>query len=103
MGAYVVGFVDDAAAQQPVPYAVDGVAGEPGVLGRDQPVGEDLARVAAGNETGRGSIGEGDRRSGGTSGARLEVDDLFFPLGGFLVADLGEEAGHGGERSEEHT
>src|ERR1035441_6859552 len=96
MGAYVVGFVNDAAAQQPTPYAVDGVAGEPGVLGRDQPVGEDLTRIAAGDEAGRGSIGEGSDRPGGLS-YWGEVDDLLFPLGGFLVADLGEETGHGGE------
>ena len=43
--ADVVRLVNDASPQQPRPDAVDYVAGEPGILGRRQPVRERLARV----------------------------------------------------------
>ena len=43
------------------------------------------------------SIREGGGNGRGAGGTGLEVDDLLFPLGGFLVADLGEESGHGGQ------
>ena len=68
VGPDVVGLLDDAAAEQPGPDAVDDVAREPGILGRDQPVGEDLARVAAGGELGGRAIGEGGGSGRGAGG-----------------------------------
>ena len=46
VGADVIGLVNDAAAQQPRPDAVDDIPREPGVLRRNQPVGKNFARIA---------------------------------------------------------
>ena len=48
VGAQIVGLMNDAAAEQPTPDAVDGVAREPGILGATSQSAKSFARVAAG-------------------------------------------------------
>ena len=67
VGANVVGLVNDAAAVEPVPRAIDDVAGEPGILGVDQPIGKDLAGIAIGRNAGSGAVGK-DGAAGATMG-----------------------------------
>src|ERR1035438_8079800 len=47
-GPLALGFLNNAASQQPGPGAVHDVAREPGILRVNQPVGEHLARIAVG-------------------------------------------------------
>ena len=61
VGANVVGLVNNAAAIEPVPEAIDDVAGEPGILGVDQPIGEHLAGIAVGRNVGRRPSVDGAR------------------------------------------
>jgi len=92
--------VNDAPPQEPVPQPVDDVPREPGVFGLDQPIGEDDARVLARGHADRSAVGE-DRGRGAARLARrlarIEGNDLLFPLVGGLVADLGEEGRHAGK------
>ena len=88
----IVRLLDDAPAEQPVPDAVDHVAGEPRVLRLDQPVGENGARVQPRREMRALAVGE--NRRGGRLFGGIEVDDLLFPLVGGLVTDLRKERRH---------
>ena len=54
--ADVVGQVNDAAPQQPGPNAVGNATGEPRVFWRNEPVGEDLARILVGRHLELGPV-----------------------------------------------
>ena len=57
----IIGFMNDAATQKPRPDAVGDVAGEPGILRRDQPVGERLPRIAVCQQLRPCSVGQDGR------------------------------------------
>ena len=67
VGADVVRLVNDAAAIEPAPGAIDDVAGKPGVLGIDQPIGKDLAGIAVRRNTGTRAVGKDGTRGSGPS------------------------------------
>ena len=84
--------MNDAAAEQPSPDAVDYGAGEPGIGRRDQPVGKRGSRVAVRWKLCRSAVGK-DRGLpqviGGLAG--VPKNDFLFPFRCRFVADLCEK------------
>ena len=89
VGSDVVGLVDDPAAQEPGPHAVDDAPREPRVLRRDQPVGEHAARVLTRRDPDPHAVGQ-DRLQRRRR-RRVQAHDLLLPLRRALVADAREE------------
>src|SRR5581483_12037348 len=91
IGADVVGLLDDAAPEQPIPRAVGDGTGEPRVGGGDQPVGEDGTRVAPGSQRCGSSVGKNGGLADEVRGIVVKENDLLLPLGCIFVADPGEK------------
>jgi len=95
----VIGFVNDAASQKPGPDAIGDVAGEPGILGGDQPIGKDFARIPVRGQPGSRSIRENGGlrpRIGGVRirFARIEINNFLLPFQRGLETDLREKGRH---------
>ena len=98
----VIGLVDNAAAQEPRPHAIDDAGGEVGILRCGQPGRKDLAGIAIRRQRDRRAVRERGRArpSRGCAGGglvRIEVHDLLFPFLRVFVANGREKRGHAGE------
>ena len=95
----VVGLVNDSPPQQPIPNPIHGVAGEPGILGRREPLSKAQARVVL-----RGQIQNFAAQQlrldaflfprTPQSALGIEEDDFLFPFVGRLETYFAEERGH---------
>ena len=93
--AQIVRRFDDAAAQQPVPDAVDDIRGEVGIVGSGQPLGQLPARILLRGELQRLAARHlrlHYQPCARVAQAELEVrvDHFLFPLARILEIDAGE-------------
>ena len=95
----VVGLVNDSPPQQPVPHPIDGVAGEPGVLGRREPLAQSGRAGRPGGQIHH--VAAQQLRLHAfllsripQSALGIEEDDFLFPFVGRLETDFAEEGGH---------